>query len=435
MAASIEYLHKDLAKVVVEDGDVNVPGVVQLHSRINIQLCVFQTSDAQASQGRRHHSGSNSSASPSHAVENNARLTTMIVDALEGNIFDKAQPNVAISVSTSDIPYTCVGNTVQEVLVGLGDMTSSHFCGLDMALLSMRKGETSIFAVTHRLGYTQSSSDIVFKITVAEVYSEIELVAPRKLTKHVVVRPADPAPDAYGFLTPVYGGTATCQVLEIHRFTEKLTNRGEEVVEIGGPDVPEWKTIALMTMQAGEFATVRIAETGAVHKLRLKAFNNPEPPRTVALLLDKIGQLKSSGNELKNRRHPRAHVRYEAGLFWLRLVQPRLLPQPEQDPESAAQLSEIESLLEGNLAQALLDEGAFEASIDHATRALHINPKAYKNYFRRAKAKKNLRQFQAAIADLNRAENILESLKIAPGLTEWKLIDDVRFEIDCEMSA
>ncbi|CUG86879.1 Hypothetical protein, putative [Bodo saltans] len=436
MASSIEYVHKDLAKLVVKHGDIDVPGVVQLHSRAIINICVFQTSDAQASRGRRHNTSSSGSQQVVPNAEiaegKNLRLQTMIVDAVDGSIFDQAQPNVSISVS--DRPYTCIGSTVQEVLVGLGDMSSSYFAGLDLALLSMRKGEESIFAATHRLGYALCSSDIIFKLTVAEVYGEIELVAPRKITKHIVHRPIEPVPDAYGFLTPVYGGQAIFLLSEIDRFTEKPIKGAGETVEIGGPDVPEWKTEALMSMQAGEYSTVRI-ESGAVYKLRLKEFTNPEPPRTIAKLREKIDQLKKSGNDLISRKHSRAHVRYQAGLFWLKLMQPRLIPKPDQDPESVAQLMELESLLEGNLSHALLEEGLYESAIDHATRALSLNAKAFKNYFRRAKAKKGLRQFQAAIADLNRAEDVLESLKILRESSEWKSIDDVRFEIDCEMSA
>lgn len=430
--APLEYIHKGLVRLMVESGDLSVPGVVQTNSRATIKLCVFQTQDAQASQGKRHHHSSTGSHEP--AADTSERLESMIRDVMEGNLFAKPQLGLAVAVATSNIPYVCTGVATHDVVVGAGDMASSHFPALDMALLSMRKGDVCVFAASRRLGYTRSQSDLVFEITVNDVYNEIELVAPRRITKHIVRRQPESTPDSYGFLSPVYGGTAKIAVFEVHRFTDTPTAPVKEEVEIGGPDVPEWKTAALLTMQAGEFATVRVSETGATYKVQLQQFINPEPPRTIPQLAEKISQLKQSGNDLISKRHPRAHVRYEAGMYWLRLMLPRLLPNPEANPAGADQLQELEALLEGNLAQAFLAEGSFDSAIDHASRALELRPQGFKNFFRRAKAKKALRQLQSAIMDLNKAESVLEEIKTPLNSQEWKIIQELRFEIDCEMS-
>jgi hypothetical protein len=425
----IELIHKDLAKLLLRAGDADFPGAIQLHSRANVKLCIFQTGDVPSD-----YSVGNAMASATSS-SSDSRLAVMIRDGSEGTLFDAPTPNVAVTVPTSNIPYVCVGEATQELLVGAGDLNSVHFAALDMALLSMRKGETSIFAARRKLGYTSfgnwGGDDLIFKVEVVEVSNEIDLLPPRQITKHVIRRPSDPETDAYGFQSPVYGSTAKCIVMEVHRFTEKLGGRREETVEVGGPDTPDWETVALMNMQAGEFATVRVASTGSIFKIRLMDFTNPEPPRTIDKLLEKMNGLKISGNLMIESKSPRAYVRYEAALYWMRLMRPRLLPDLSLNPTAAAQLQELEAILEGNISQVHLNNGKFEEALAHAAKAVAVDPKRYKNFFRRAKAKKGLRQYQEALLDLNRAQTILEAMQIATDSPEWKDIDEERFDIDC----
>lgn len=422
-----ELVHKDVLKRLLQSSS---DASVQLYSRATVSLSVFTCDD---------------SGSPQESTFQPARchsLEQLLADADTLKLFaNNASPPLpgysVASPSMQGVVYRSMGQAdALETIVGEGDVASPSLPALDIALQTMKKGETAMFAARAKHGYSREEvGDLVFHVHVREVYPEVDLTVglpPRQITKHVVLAAANPSRDAHGQSMPLYGATVDCIVINVHPFTEKPLVRQNLTVEVGGVDHEQWLDTALRSMCEKELATVRVASTGAIYKVRVNAFKNLELPRSPDALLRRVEDLKQNGNELFLKRHRRTAARYEAALYWIHYAKSALTSQVSSDKAFAAKLRDLELALEGNLSQIHLNDKKYSLACDHASNAIRIDPQAFKNIFRRAKAKRGLKLYQEALLDLNRAQLVMEDLKIHTDSPDWKALDDERTELEGE---
>lgn len=282
---------------------------------------------------------------------------------------------------------------------------------INMCLLSMRQGETSEFLIPAsrlpfgrgRRGYVVEPELLLLTAIMGDVYPEIEVVAPRMVTKYVMrAAPEGVCPSLYA--------EVNVRIFETHRITRKnlpaMTHTG---VTLGDPNLGADLSAAIRSMRVGDFAKVYLRRENRTVSVLLEQCNNP--PDSLDSCDSACLKLANYWRQLANgwRRAQKDAAAFTAYADALALVQDatRFSSEWMSNPANVEERREIIASLMGNLGILARELVSLEESLRWHRCAAELLP-THRSLFRVGRALKLLGRVDEALECFRRARQMVQ---------------------------